>query len=119
LKSRKEYSISFEESKKLIAQICEIMGIPVPSIILVDAKVYEGEYKLFEIGLREKNSFETIMHELLHYAFDLVYHEKKNIDEYDIDLDDDYEHRIIQHLEGPLGGWARKIYKSAKERNKR
>jgi len=62
------------------------------------------------VRLRARNSVETVVHEWLHYVFELVHLEKlrwsDNMDEHD-----NYEHRVILFLEPILGQFFGKAYK--------
>jgi hypothetical protein len=84
----------------------------------VDAVGYEGEQVGLEVRLRSKNTPETVVHEWLHYVFELVHLEKlrwsESMDEYD-----DYEHRVILFLEPILGEHFGKAYKRVIDKGKR
>jgi hypothetical protein len=122
LKSRsgsgREPELDFERSKALLYALCEACRIPYPSVKQVDAVGYEGEQVGLEVRLRSKNTPETVVHEWLHYVFELVHLEKlrwsESMDEYD-----DYEHRVILFLEPILGEHFGKAYKRVIDKGKR
>jgi hypothetical protein len=102
--------LDFERSKALLYALCEACRIPYPSVKQVDVVGYEGEQVGLEVRLRARNSVETVVHEWLHYVFELVHLEKlrwsDNMDEHD-----NYEHRVILFLEPILGEFFGKAYK--------
>jgi hypothetical protein len=110
--------LDFEKSKALLYALCEACRIPYPSVKQVDAVGYEGEQVGLEVRLRSRNTPETVVHEWLHYVFELVHLEKlrwsESMDEYD-----DYEHRVILFLEPILGEHFGKAYKRVIDKGKR
>jgi hypothetical protein len=122
LKSRsesgRESELDFERSKALLYALCEACRIPYPSVKQVDAVGYEGEQVGLEVRLRSKNSPETVVHEWLHYVFELVHLEKLRWSD-TMDEDDNYEHRVILFLEPILGEHFGKAYKRVIGKGKR
>ena len=112
-RSKREYS--FEESKAIISHLCEECGIPVPVVTLIDEKTYYyAEYDKFSIFLKPKNTMETIVHEWLHYVFDLIrLVEGVEGDDKGSTSEDNYEHRVIEVIASPLSIWASNLYKQA------
>jgi len=110
--SGRNRELDFEQSKALLYALCEACKIPYPSVKQVDAVGYEGEQVGLEVRLRNKNSPETVVHEWLHYVFELVHLEKLRWSE-TMDEDDNYEHRVILFLEPILGEYFGKAYKKA------
>ncbi|MEM2592605.1 MAG: hypothetical protein QXI60_08480 [Thermofilaceae archaeon] len=110
--------LDFEKSKALLYALCEACRIPYPSVKQVDAVGYEGEQVGLEVRLRSKNSPETVIHEWLHYVFELVHLEKLRWSD-SMDEHDNYEHRVILFLEPILGEYFGKAYKRAAGRGKR
>jgi hypothetical protein len=110
--------LDFERSKALLFALCQACKIPYPSVKQVDAVGYAGMQVGLEVRLRSKNTPETVVHEWLHYVFELVHLEKLRWSE-NMDEDDDYEHRIILFLEPILGEYFGKAYKKALGKGKR
>jgi len=108
LKSRKEL-LSFEESKALLYLLCDLCKIPVPAVRKIDSVGYLGEQYGLDVFLREENSFETVVHEWMHYVFTLCYLERLHWQDRE---DDSMEHRVIMFLESVLEEHAAKLYKS-------
>jgi len=109
--------LDFERSKALLYALCEACKIPYPSVKLVDAVGYEGEQVGLEVRLRSKNSPETVVHEWLHYVFELIHLEKLRWSD-TMDDDDNYEHRVILFLEPILGEYFGKAYKKVIDKGK-
>ena len=116
--SGKNRELDFERSKALLYALCEACRIPYPSVKRVDAVGYAGEQVGLEVRLRSRNSPETVVHEWLHYVFELVHLEKLRWSD-TMDEDDNYEHRVILFLEPILGGYFSKAYKKEINKGKR
>jgi len=115
--SGRNSELDFERSKALLYALCEACKIPYPSVKLVDAVGYEGEQVGLEVRLRSKNSPETVVHEWLHYVFELIHLEKLRWSD-TMDDDDNYEHRVILFLEPILGEYFGKAYKKVIDKGK-